>query len=130
MATLSPALSLRANLSAAKLRQDNPNWTEVMIDDYLAIGAGTQQTTDQVNQNTAAISQNAEDIAQNKTDIAQNKADIAQNAADIAQLEQDTLDTFTFAAYGGLQLNLPPSAFPDIDATWQTIKRLETLRKT
>lgn len=97
-------LRRRLNLSYSDIRENNPNWNDGQIQDYLdkqedinTLSDASQTLQEQVDQNTstnesqqleidsntAGVNNNAANITQNAINIAANALNIAQNSLDI-----------------------------------------------
>ena len=55
----------RARLNYQDVKERNPSWDNVMINDYLGIGIGSSVIVEQIDTNTVAIELNAENIEDN-----------------------------------------------------------------
>ncbi|MFW0776265.1 MAG: hypothetical protein ACN2B6_00915 [Rickettsiales bacterium] len=87
----------RARLNYQDVQERNPEWDNVMINDYLGIGLGSSVLVEQVDQNTVDITINASAIEDNSQEIGaiiarlgaqlslitKNSDNISQNVSDI-----------------------------------------------
>jgi hypothetical protein len=96
----------RARLNYQDVKERNPNWDNIMINDYLGIGFGSSVIVEQIDQNTVDISINAENIEENAqligsiisrlgtllSLVSKNSDNIAQNSQDVSDLDLRVLD--------------------------------------
>lgn len=96
----------RARLNYQDVKERNPSWDNVMINDYLGIGFGSSVIVEQIDQNTVDIEINAENIEEVSQLVAsvvsrlgsllsmvsKNSDNIDQNAQDIIALDSRVLD--------------------------------------
>lgn len=85
----------RARLNYQDIKERNPEWDNVMINDYLGIGLGSSIVVEQIDQNTVDISINSESIEENSEQIGQIMlrlgsilSTLSENSANIASNEQ------------------------------------------
>lgn len=96
-------LRRRLNLSYSDIRENNPNWSDGQIQDYLdkqedinTLSEVSQTLQEQVDQNTATNESQQLEIDSNTAGVNNNAANIAQNAINLANLSlvvaQNSLD--------------------------------------
>ena len=66
----------RARLSYQEIESKNPDWDNIMVNDYLGIGQGSLALVEQTDANTLAIEVNAESILVLDGRVTQNEDDI------------------------------------------------------
>lgn len=89
-------LRRRLNLSYSDIRENNPNWNDSQIQDYLdkqkdinTLSDASQTLQDKVNQNTATNASQQLEINSNTAGVNNNASNNAQNASNIAQNSLD-----------------------------------------